>query len=240
MLNKLREHKHNKFGLRVLVVLLSIMILFGVLLNLNAFSTLPITMSFAFLAMILAALLAVALEYNGASFAAHFTVLALLVGNSIKDFRLIFGSSGAPFTILYMLLQAGIAVYAIIKLVAHKNELHSTNFEPSRLMSIALIYAMIGIYFRNGFDSLIVTLVVIATVVFTTRIKQVYLVLIYLFGIEITTNLTTIFINNSMPTGDLLLALLEIGISIVFIYYIVKDYKSTPYIENNERNSFFS
>lgn len=241
MINKLRNHKFNQMGLKILAILFLSYLVFDIFTKIELFKQFPTLMIFSLINILLVMLLALFLEYKGASFAAHFITLALLVGNSINELRVLLNTSSVyPLNSLFILLKASIAIYAILKLIAHKNEFGRSSSEPNRLMQMAGAYALLGVYFNEGFNNLIVMVVIIVIVLFTSRIKNLYLVLIYLFAVSISNRTGDILVTQAMQPTTLIINLIGIAINIVFIYYMVKDYQDTPYIENNERNEYFS
>lgn len=242
--NLFRGLNDRKLMLTILLSILGIYLVFEIFSNFIIPKTFSVGLIISLLSTIILMLLILILFNKGGTFISHLLLLTFFSGNSI--YILVNGINRyfTAFMNLQILFGLLVSLYALLVLFLNNHQLNSRIGSIGIRYSSYIILGLISVYLNEGFDRLLVYLILFGVILLSLNVKESLLLVAYIYIGRMLTNLSTLITGfTTLQFVDLLLLFTNLLISgaILFIIYITYFNKKYTNLENNNHhNNYYS
>lgn len=156
-------------------------------------------------------------------FTSNLLLFAIFVPNEINRF-LNLGSYSGFGQIIPIILNTAIAIYALLKIYAHKDDLKTYLPKPSQTIYIIILISLLKTYFDSSFSNMILYLMLFIVILLNADTIDTLLLGAYVYAMSLLRNIYTLFLiagGNTRFEFDLVISII---INIVMLVFIVRTY----------------
>lgn len=162
-------------------------------------------------------------ERKQSFFVSNLLLLIFFVPEDFKNIFSIFQYRDEFFSLIPIILNISIAVYAILKIYAHKDELNYSIKKPDQKTFILITLSLISVYYDFDIATLALYILLYIAILMNSRPIETLLLSAYIYIIRIFSDIRMLILYSGFNEVSIRM-IISLVISSVILYFIIKTY----------------